>query len=110
MTSQWNMSPAKPADLQIPSSTRERTDCTSSLATPADLDEVSLLSRLVSLHRSERDADSKVKKIGWTVASGWSKSYRSFQRWRMHMERYWGIGLTALPTVVGFMKEDTAHT
>jgi hypothetical protein len=78
------MSPAKPADLQIRNSTRERTDCTSLPATPAALDEVLLLSRPVSLPRLERDVDSKVREIGWTVALG---RYRSFQaRWWMHIE------------------------
>ena len=55
------MSPAKPADPQIRSSIRERTDCISLPATPAALDEVSLRSRPVSPHKSERDADSKVR-------------------------------------------------
>jgi len=64
------MSPAKPADLQIRNSIRERTDCTSLLAIPAVLDEVSRRSRPVSPHRSERDADSKVSEIVWVVAFG----------------------------------------
>jgi hypothetical protein len=78
------MSPAKPADLQIRNSTRERTDYTSLLAIPAVLDEVSRPSRPVFLHRSERDADSRVREIGWMVAFG---HYGSFQtRWQMHIE------------------------
>jgi len=64
------MSPAKPADPQIPNSIRERTDCTSSLATHADPDEVSLLSRPVSLHKSARDADNKVRGLGGMAALG----------------------------------------
>lgn len=55
------MLPAKHADPQIPSSTRVRTDCTSLLATLAALDEVSQLSRQVSLPRSVRDVDSKAR-------------------------------------------------
>jgi hypothetical protein len=78
------MSPAKPADLQIRNSTRERTGCTSLLAIPAVLDEVLLLSRPVSRHRSERDAGSKVREFGWLVAFG---CYKSFQtRWRVHIK------------------------
>jgi len=61
MRDQWNMSPAKPADPQILSSTRERTDCTLSLATRVVLDAVLQLSRLVSLHRLAKDADSRAK-------------------------------------------------
>jgi hypothetical protein len=57
------MSLAKPADPQTPNSTRERTDCISSLVTHAALVVVSLLSRLVSLLKSERDADNKAKKL-----------------------------------------------
>lgn len=57
------MSPAKPADPQILSSTRERIDCISSLAIHADLDDQLQPLRPVSLHKSERDADSKVR--GW---------------------------------------------
>jgi hypothetical protein len=78
------MSPAKPADLQIRNSTRERTDCTSLLAIPAVLDEVSRPSRPVSLHKSERDADSKVREIDWMVAFGHYGSFRT--RWQMHIE------------------------
>jgi len=59
------MSPAKPADPQIPSLIREKTDCTSSPAIPVDLAAVLLLSRLVSLPKSERDADSKVRGHNW---------------------------------------------
>jgi len=69
---QWNMSPAKPADPQIPNSTRERTDCTLSLATPAVPDEVLLPSRPVSLPKSERDGDSKVRWDGIFGSSSWS--------------------------------------
>jgi hypothetical protein len=77
------MSPAKPADLQIRNSIREKIGCTSLPAIPAVLDEVLLLSRLVSLHKSERDADSKVREIGWMVALGLYKSFRT--RWRIHI-------------------------
>lgn len=56
------MSPARLAVLQTPNSTRERTDCTSSPATPAVHDEVSLPSRPVSLPKSAKDADSKARK------------------------------------------------
>lgn len=59
--SQWNMSLARLADRQTLSSTRERTDCTSSPVTLVVLDDLLLLSRLVSPHRSERDADSRVR-------------------------------------------------
>ena len=59
---QWNMLPARPADLQTLNSTRERTDCISLPATPVVLDAVLLPLRLVSLHRSARGADSKVKR------------------------------------------------
>jgi hypothetical protein len=52
---------AKLAVHQIPSSTKERTDCSSSLATLVDLDEVLLLSRLVSLLKSEREEDNRVR-------------------------------------------------
>jgi len=58
---QWNMSPAKPADLPIPSSTRERTDYTSSPATPADRVAQSRPSRPVSPRKSERERDSRVR-------------------------------------------------
>ena len=60
---------AKPADPQIPSSTRERTDCISSLATHVVQDAVSPPSRLVSLPKSERDEDNKVRWDDWI--SGW---------------------------------------
>lgn len=66
------MSPAKPADLQTPNSTRERTDCTSSLATPAALDDPSQQSRPVSLPKLARDADNKVKKFAvlhWRIGA-----------------------------------------
>ena len=53
------MLPARPVDRQILSSTKERTDCISLLATPVVLDDPLPLSRPVSLHKSERDADSK---------------------------------------------------
>jgi translation initiation factor 2 beta subunit (eIF-2beta)/eIF-5 len=58
---QWNMSPAKPVDPLIPNSTKEKTDYTSSPATHADPDEVSLPSRLVSLPKLASVADNKVK-------------------------------------------------
>jgi len=56
------MLPARPADPQIPNSTRERTDCTSLLATLVVLVVVSPPSRLVSLHKSAKDADNRVRK------------------------------------------------
>lgn len=62
---QWNMSPARPADRLTPNSTRVKTDCTSSLATPAAPDEVLLQSRPVSLPKSAREEDSKVR--AWFV-------------------------------------------
>lgn len=68
---QWNMSPAKPADPQILNSTRERTDCISSLATRADLDDLSLRSRQVSLLKSERDEDSKVRVCNTLAIHAW---------------------------------------
>lgn len=65
--SQWNTLLAKPADPPIRNLTREKTDCTLSPATRAAPDEVSLLSRLVSLLKSARDGDSRVKwrNTGW---------------------------------------------
>jgi len=77
------MSPAKPADLQIRNSIRERTDCTSLLAIPAVLDEVSRRSRPVSPHRSERDADSKVRDWSWHNESsqGGFRGIFSIDRW-----------------------------
>lgn len=65
----WNMSPAKPADLQTRNSTKERIVYTSSPATSADLDAVLLLSRQVSLHKLASVADSRVKgKLGGGLA------------------------------------------
>jgi hypothetical protein len=58
---------ARRADLQTPNSTRERTDCTSLPATPVALVAVLLPSRLVSLPRSARGGDNKVR--GW-IGSG----------------------------------------
>jgi len=55
------MLPARPADPQIPNSTRERTDCISSLAIHAAPDEVLLPLRPVSLPRSVRDVDNRVR-------------------------------------------------
>ena len=66
---QWNMSLAKPADRQIPNLIKGRTDSTSSPAIHADLDEVLLLSRPVSLPRSESVGDNKVR--GWTGRLSW---------------------------------------
>ena len=60
---QWNMSLARPADRQTPSSTREKTVCTSSLATHADHDEVLLLSRLVSQLKLASEEDSRVRLV-----------------------------------------------
>lgn len=56
---QLNMSPARPADRLTPSSTRERTGCTSSRATPVDQGARLLRSRLVSRHRSARGSACK---------------------------------------------------
>jgi len=77
------MSPVRRADPQIRSSTRERTVCTSSLATLADPDEVLLPSRPVSLPRSERDADSKVRDWSWHNESsqGGFRGIFSIDRW-----------------------------
>jgi hypothetical protein len=61
------MSHARPADLQIPNLIRAKTDCTLSHATLAVLDEVLLLSRQVSLPKSARDGDSRVK---WCLVVG----------------------------------------
>ena len=61
---QWNTSLARPAGPQTPSSTRGRTDCTSSLATPVAPVAVLLPSRPVSLPRSARDGDSRVRGRG----------------------------------------------
>ena len=69
------MSPAKPADLQTPNSTKERTDCTSSLATPAALDDPSQQSRPVSLPKSARDVDNKVKYLA-SYIGGLGPSWR----------------------------------
>jgi hypothetical protein len=55
------MLPARHADLQIPSLTRERTVSTLLPATPADPDDPLLRSRPVSLPRSARERDNKVK-------------------------------------------------
>ena len=65
---QWNMSPARPADPQTPNSTRERTDCTSSPATPVVPDDLSQQSRPVSLPKSAREEDSRVRELvdDWT--------------------------------------------
>jgi hypothetical protein len=78
------MSLARPADLQIRNSTRERTDYTSLPVTHAVLDEVLLQSRLVSLPKSVRDGDSRVE---WWIA-GWPWHYESFfsLRVREHFE------------------------
>jgi hypothetical protein len=55
------MLPAKRAGLQTLNLTREKTDCTSLLATPVDLVAVLLPSKPVFPLKSARDADSKVK-------------------------------------------------
>lgn len=55
------MLPARPANLPIPSSTRVRTVYTSSLATTVVLDEVLLLSRLVSPPKSASEERCRVK-------------------------------------------------
>jgi hypothetical protein len=55
------MLPARRAGLQTLNSTREKTDCTSLLATPVDLVAVLLPSRLVSPLKSARDADNRAK-------------------------------------------------
>lgn len=57
------MSPAKPVDHQTPSSTRERTAFISSPATLADPDVPLLPSRPVSLPKSEREEDNRVKQL-----------------------------------------------
>ena len=65
-SSQWNTSPARPADPQILNLTRERTDCTSLLAIRVALVAVLPQLRPVSLHRLARDADNKVRSfLGW---------------------------------------------
>jgi hypothetical protein len=68
---QWNMLPARLAVLQTPNSTREKTDCTSSPATPAVRDEVLPPSRPVSLPKSARDADSRARKVLLGVLDYW---------------------------------------
>lgn len=65
------MSPAKHADPQIPNSTREKTDCISSPAIPVDPDDLLLLSRPVSLLKSERDVDNRVREL---VVKKWASS------------------------------------
>jgi hypothetical protein len=72
------MSPARLAVLQIPNSTREKTDYTSSPATPAARDEVLLLSRPVSLPKSARDADSKVRRCYFGVLDYGVMNERTF--------------------------------
>jgi len=74
------MSPARLAVLQIPNSTREKTDCTSSPATPAVRDEVLLPSRPVSLPKLARDADSKVRRCYIGVLDSGATNQRIFLR------------------------------
>ena len=62
---------AKPAVPQIPNSIKERTDCTSSLATHAVPEDLLLPSRPVSLLKSESVADNKVKRINWVGSQIW---------------------------------------
>lgn len=81
------MSLARRADPQILSSTRERTDCISSLAIHVDLEDLSQPSRLVSLHKSERDADSKVK--GLIARTSWGSGVSNLGL-GMHIEHWLG--------------------
>jgi hypothetical protein len=69
------MSPARPADPQIPNSIKERTDCTSSPATPVVPEDPSRRSRRVSLPRSAREEDSRVRRLLY----GWPWHYESSQ-------------------------------
>lgn len=70
-TFQSNMSPARPAAALTPSSTRERTVCTSSPATPADLVVPSPPSRLVSVAKSAAEsAPVKLVQLAWRVVGG----------------------------------------
>lgn len=64
---QSNTSHARPAAHQIPNLARERTDCLSSLAIHVVQDVQSLLSRLVSLHKSARERDSRVKLLDISI-------------------------------------------
>lgn len=86
------MSLAKPADPQTPNSTRERTDCISSPATHADLVVVLLLSRLVSLLKSERDADNKVKVLNDGEMAAWDTLYYEPRGWSLSMHNEGWLG------------------
>jgi hypothetical protein len=86
---QWNMSPAKPADLQTPNSTREKTDCTSSPATPVVLDDPSRQSRLVSLPKSAREEDSRVR----AMAGCWTWHYEVSQGSGRIFSIAWAYGI-----------------
>lgn len=79
------MLPARLAVRQIPNSTREKTDCISSLATRADLDDQLLLSRPVSQPKSESVADSRDKWVVGSVALGFWCFFESMRTWRMHI-------------------------
>jgi hypothetical protein len=95
------MSPAKPAGPQIRNSTRGRTGYTSSPAIPVAPDEVSLLSRLVSLLKSVRDVDSRVKR--WIGCGSWS--HRSRLSAKMEGISGHGIWRSALDAFVKRGKE-----
>jgi hypothetical protein len=71
----WNMLPARLADHQTPNLTRERTDCTLSPATPVVPDDPSPQSKPVSLPKSAREEDSRVRGLG----DGWTWHYESSQ-------------------------------
>ena len=62
------MSPARPADPQTPNSTKEKTDCISLPAIPAVPDDPLQQSRPVSLPKSAREEDSRVRGLvdDWT--------------------------------------------
>ncbi len=86
---EWNMSPVKPADRQIPSSTRERTDCTSSPAIHVGLDDQSLPSRPVSQPKSARDVGNKVKGLVGLVVWGSGVSNLWVHGWRCILNLAW---------------------
>jgi hypothetical protein len=91
------MSPAKPADLQILNSTRERTDCISLLATLAVPDEVLLLLRLVSLPKLESVADSRVRSsLAGQIGLPWSSGIALHMLRALHQVLLWKQGCTCL--------------
>lgn len=100
---QSNTSPARPAALLIPNSTRVKTDSTSSPATPVDLAVPSPPSRLVSPPRSAREEDSKVKLVCTIIedCGAWlakSPQESPFSLLSSSVQRFWAL----LPSGFGF--------